>query len=107
MTIYSYPRTESTSYPSSFDFRSALGAQLNNPVWGNDVRAILADGFHKPRHGLDAGDHPPITPMRSATEDMLGNDAWRLYQYICQHFISTVSPDCHYTRFLSQLLFFS
>ncbi|XP_038985908.1 DNA topoisomerase 3-beta isoform X3 [Phoenix dactylifera] len=94
----SYPRTESTAYPSSFDFRAALGVQLYNPIWGNDVRALLADGFHKPRCGLDAGDHPPITPMRSATEDMLGNDAWRLYQYICQHFIGTVSPDCHYTR---------
>ncbi|ONK63717.1 uncharacterized protein A4U43_C07F18150 [Asparagus officinalis] len=36
--------------------------------------------------------------MRSATEDMVGNDAWRLYQYICQHFIGSVSPDCKYRR---------
>ncbi|ONK66372.1 uncharacterized protein A4U43_C06F7080 [Asparagus officinalis] len=32
--------------------------------------------------------------MRSATEDMVGNDAWRLYQ----HFIGSVSPDCKYRR---------
>ncbi|XP_065020236.1 DNA topoisomerase 3-beta isoform X4 [Musa acuminata AAA Group] len=94
----SYPRTESTAYPSSFDFRSALSAHLRNPIWGNDVQILLADGFCKPRMGSDAGDHPPITPMRSATEDMLGSDAWRLYQYICQHFIGSVSPDCKYTR---------
>ncbi|KAI8010151.1 DNA topoisomerase 3-beta [Camellia lanceoleosa] len=46
----------------------------------------------------DAGDHPPITPMHSATEDMLGTDAWRLYQYVCQHFLGPVSPDCKYLR---------
>lgn len=103
-SFFSYPRTESTAYPSSFDFRSALSAHLSNPIWGNDVQILLADGFCKPRMGSDAGDHPPITPMRSATEDMLGSDAWRLYQYICQHFIGSVSPDCKYTRLLASLL---
>ncbi|TXG72933.1 hypothetical protein EZV62_001512 [Acer yangbiense] len=60
--------------------------------------SLVAEGYHKPRSGTDAGDHPPITPMRSATEDMLGNDAWRLYQYVCQHFLGTVSPDCKFVR---------
>ncbi|KAK2969582.1 hypothetical protein RJ640_023694 [Escallonia rubra] len=94
----SYPRTESTAYPSSFDFRGALGPLINNPVWGSYVQTLLADGYLKPRSGTDAGDHPPITPMRSASEDMLGTDAWRLYQYICQHFLGTLSPDCKYIR---------
>lgn len=94
----SYPRTESTAYPASFDFRSALAALVHNPLWSNDVRTLMDAGFVKPRQGHDAGDHPPITPMRSATEETLGTDAWRLYQYICQHFIGTVSPDCRYTR---------
>ncbi|PHT55091.1 hypothetical protein CQW23_03577 [Capsicum baccatum] len=60
--------------PSSFDLRGTLGALLHNPV---------------------DGDHPPITPMCSAS---LGNDAWKLYQYICQHFLGTLSPDCKYRR---------
>ncbi|CAL8083707.1 unnamed protein product [Prunus armeniaca] len=94
----SYPRTESTAYPSSFDFRGTLGAQVNNPTWGSYVQKLLADGYQKPRSGTDVGDHPPVTPLRSATEDMLGNDAWRLYEYICTHFIGTVSPDCKYVR---------
>lgn len=94
----SYPRTESTAYPSSFDFRGALGALANNPIWGNHVQTLLADGYHKPKSGTDAGDHPPITPMRSASEDMLGSDAWKLYQYVCQHFLGTLSPDCKYRR---------
>lgn len=94
----SYPRTESTAYPSSFEFRDTLSALANNPTCGNDVQRLLNNGYHKPRSGTDAGDHPPITPMRSATEDMLDRDAWRLYQYVCQHFIGTVSPDCKYVR---------
>ncbi|KAK9177834.1 hypothetical protein WN943_027023 [Citrus x changshan-huyou] len=96
--LYSYPRTESTAYPSSFDFRGTLSALANNPVWGDYVERLLAEGYAKPRSGTDAGDHPPITPMRSATEDMLGKDAWRLYSYVCQHFLGTVSPDCKYIR---------
>ncbi|XP_010247445.1 PREDICTED: DNA topoisomerase 3-beta isoform X1 [Nelumbo nucifera] len=94
----SYPRTESTAYPPSFDFKGTLGEQAKNPTWGNYVHWLLELGFHRPRLGTDAGDHPPITPLQSATEDMLGNDAWRLYEFICQHFIGTVSPDCKYLR---------
>ncbi|PHT26682.1 hypothetical protein CQW23_33708 [Capsicum baccatum] len=30
------------------------------------------------RQETDAGDHPPITPMCSANDDGLGNDAWKL-----------------------------
>ncbi|KAK1389826.1 DNA topoisomerase [Heracleum sosnowskyi] len=94
----SYPRTESTAYPSSFDFRGALEVLRNNPVFGNDVQKLLVDGYIKPRSGTDVGDHPPITPMRSASEDMVGYDAWRVYQYVCQHFFGTLSPDCKFIR---------
>ncbi|XP_030507422.2 DNA topoisomerase 3-beta isoform X1 [Cannabis sativa] len=94
----SYPRTESTAYPSSFDFKGTLGALANNPTLGSYVRPLLSDGYHKPRGGTDAGDHPPITPMMSATEDMLETDAWRVYEYVCKHFIGTLYPDCKYLR---------
>lgn len=94
----SYPRTESTAYPSSYDFKGTLGSLVSNLVWGTYVQTLLSNGYHKPRSGTDVGDHPPITPMRSANEDMLGGDAWRLYQYVCQHFLGTLSPDCKYVR---------
>lgn len=38
------------------------------------VKALLADGLNKPRKGSDAGDHPPITPMRAASEGELGGE---------------------------------
>ena len=43
------------------------------------------------------GDHPPITPVRAATEGQLG-DAYRLYDMITRHFLATVSGDCKFMR---------
>eukprot|EP00249_Psilotum_nudum_P012211 c23652_g1_i1 orf=91-2673(+) len=94
----SYPRTESTAYPSSFDLRGTLLALSNNPNWGDYVRTLLADGLHLPKGGVNVGDHPPITPMQLARESDLGGDAWKLYQYITQHFLGSVSPNCKYMR---------
>lgn len=36
------------------------------------VKALLSEGINRPRKGADAGDHPPITPMRAASESELG-----------------------------------
>lgn len=41
--------------------------------------------------GTDAGDHPPITPMRAATRDQVRDSDWRLYDFITRHFLATVS----------------
>lgn len=38
----------------------------------HQVKALLSGGLNRPRKGSDAGDHPPITPMRSASEAELG-----------------------------------
>ncbi|XP_034948917.1 DNA topoisomerase 3-beta-1 [Chelonus insularis] len=92
----SYPRTETTSYPENFDFISTLRLQQNNSEWSDEVRKILANGINRPKKGHDAGDHPPITPMKSATRNELDGDCWRLYDYITRHFIATLSKDCKY-----------
>lgn len=90
----SYPRTESSKYPEHYDIMDVLAPHAKHPVWGAYVRKLLEVGITVPKSGVDAGDHPPITPMRVATEDELMGDAWRLYEYICRHFIASVSPDC-------------
>ncbi|XP_051623947.1 DNA topoisomerase 3-beta-1 isoform X3 [Manacus candei] len=94
----SYPRTETTHYPENFDLKGCLRQQANNPYWAETVNALLSEGINHPRKGHDAGDHPPITPMRAATEAELGGDGWRLYEYITRHFIATVSADCKYLQ---------
>lgn len=94
----SYPRTESTAYPSSFNLTGTLAQQKTHPMWGVYVNELLQSGHTRPKAGKDAGDHPPITPMRCAGPGELSGDEWRIYEYVARHFIATVSPDCKLTK---------
>nr|CCC95488.1 unnamed protein product [Trypanosoma congolense IL3000] len=94
----SYPRTESTAYPASFDLRGALATQERHPLWGDHVQGLLKGRHTRPKAGKDAGDHPPITPMRAATASDMSSESWKLYEYITRHFIATVSSDCKLAR---------
>merc|ERR1719323_2882104 len=92
----SYPRTESTQYAENFDLKDVLRQQQNSPDWGQDVKDLLSKGINRPRKGHDAGDHPPITPMRAASRNELDGDSWKIYDYVVRHFIGTVSYNCKY-----------
>ena len=89
----SYPRTESTAYPKSFDIKGTLQQQAGDGRWGAYVRELIAQGHNKSRGGVDMGDHPPITPMRSAGPHELSGDMARVYDMVVRHFIASVSPD--------------
>ncbi len=60
--------------------------------WQNHIKSLLSEGqYTPPKKGKDVGDHPPITPVKSANASSVGGgDSWRLYDYICRHFIATV-----------------
>lgn len=92
----SYPRTETTKYPANFDISGTLRDQVSSQSWGDQARQLLSEGVARPRAGTDVGDHPPITPMRAASHGQLDGDAWRIYQYVVQHFIASVHRDCCY-----------
>jgi len=62
---------------------------------GEQVRDIIND-FNMPRKGKDAGDHPPITPMKLANRESFDRDTWRVYDFICRHFLGTISKDLKY-----------
>ena len=94
----SYPRTETTAYPPSFDLVSALEEQAHHPSWGRVVSYLLSSGrVAAPQGGKDVGDHPPITPMRAAPRDEFskGNE-WKIYDYVTRHFIASLHDDCEY-----------
>mmetsp|Transcript_23723 Transcript_23723/g.35898 ORF Transcript_23723/g.35898 Transcript_23723/m.35898 type:complete len:1111 (-) Transcript_23723:56-3388(-) len=88
----SYPRTESSTYPKSFDIRGTLQQQSSDHRWGNYVQNLLANGHNKSRGGVDMGDHPPITPCRSSSGELSGDMA-RVYEFVVRHFIASVSQD--------------
>ncbi|CAK0787024.1 hypothetical protein CVIRNUC_010240 [Coccomyxa viridis] len=94
----SYPRTESSAYPPGFDFQEVLDEMRRHPIWGDYAQHLMGT-FTPPKGGNDVGDHPPITPIASATEAELGGgDTWRLYDYVARHFLGSLSPDCTFTR---------
>ena len=54
---------------------------------------------------MDHGDHPPITPVRSASEaEVGGGDAWRIYDYVSRHFLGSISGDATFRRTQASLL---
>ena len=86
----SYPRTESTAYPNSFDIKGTLQQQSQHSDWGDYVRQLLHDGPKRPKGGFDAGDHPPITPCRLAQAGSLHGSMARIYDLVTRHFIASV-----------------
>jgi len=95
----SYPRTETSKYPAGFDTRPVLQEQSRHGYWGDTVREVLASGVGKAKSsGVDAGDHPPITPTACVEEGTLTGSSWRLYDLVARHFIATLMPDASYTK---------
>lgn len=91
-----YPRTESTTYSSNFNFTEILQQHQQHSDWGSYVSMLLKGGLVKPKKGVDAGDHPPITPVKSASRDSLGDREWRLYNFIARTFFGSISRDATY-----------
>ena len=101
----SYPRTESSRYDPSFDLEEALLGLGNNPAWGHLVSKILNRGpITAPKTGVDAGDHPPITPMRGAARASIRGEAdWRLYELVTRAFLGSLMPPCVYAEATASL----
>ncbi|CAG8432833.1 7321_t:CDS:10 [Diversispora eburnea] len=84
----SYPRTETTTYSKNFDIYEVLRTLSNH-----------SSGIEHPSGGTDVGDHPPITPMKVAHENIeLFGDSWKVYNYITRHFLGSVSSNQKYLK---------
>ena len=94
----SYPRTESTGYPTGFDYKTPVAAQVAASEWGEYAAMLLQPGsMDTSRRGVDQGDHPPITPVCAATRESVsscgGSDAWRLYSLVAKTFLASLGSD--------------
>ena len=80
-----YPRTETTKYASTFDFKGSLNNFSNHPNFGENVKKILKDYKVPILKGINAGDHPPITPSKVATKNELKGNNWNLFVITILH----------------------
>ena len=105
----SYPRTETTRYdPNGFDVRKILREHQSHPEWGKTASHLLRTKYSNsgrpPIRGYDAGDHPPITPLKAATrEEVGGGNQWRVYDFITRNFIGSLSDELTFTRRTAEL----
>jgi DNA topoisomerase IA len=102
----SYPRTETTQYPSSFDPCVTLADHTGHSGWGGLARkacggfGVSGDATKARKRGEDKGDHPPITPTRCVEMGGLkgGGLEWRIYELVCRHFIASLLADFVYVE---------
>ncbi|EGR34411.1 hypothetical protein IMG5_012580, partial [Ichthyophthirius multifiliis] len=96
-----YPRTESTSYAKNFPFEDICRSlcQLKNSQVSQDAQLLFRNGIYKPKQGVDIGDHPPITPTNYVpSNNQLRNEESNLYEYVCKHFMASISADCSFMK---------
>lgn len=92
----SYPRTDNTVYPPSLDLDAILKTLHASP-FRKDVDWILANRRAVPTRGKKSStDHPPIHPTGSATKELLGDDAFRIYELVVRRFLATLASDAQW-----------
>lgn len=95
--LITYPRTETTKHAASFDSDEILTRIVDIDDWfGASARTLQKTSkCEGPRtDGWDAGDHPPITPIRiPGAGDRLDSRHWRVYELIAVHFLMSISTD--------------
>ena len=85
MGYLSYPRTESTKYPKSFDIAGTLKDQAQDNRWGSYVSELLRNNsVNAPKGGVDHGDHRKF-PMHIVLLSLVLIYVWfsRIYHTKC------------------------
>lgn len=109
----SYPRTESTVYPSGYNLREIVCALkestsakisqcAQNLLPSSKGSSNIKERYTNPRKGADQGDHPPVMPTGLIPHGLSG-DELSLYNLVTKHFLATVSPDAVYSHSLLTL----
>ena len=88
-----YPRTESTTFSNNFNFKEVLHQLKSHDDYGGIAAEMLKSGYQKPRAGVDAGDHPPITPVKVPGPGELGFLEQRIYDFVTSNFLACISED--------------
>ena len=91
-----YPGTETNVYSSSFDFKANLKKISKDKRENKELIKNLKDIDFTSEEGIDAGDHPPITPSRKPAENRLTKKELDLFNLIRDYYFASISPNLEY-----------
>ncbi|MFX1412640.1 MAG: DNA topoisomerase [Promethearchaeota archaeon] len=90
--IISYPRTESDIYKKDFDHKVKLNQFKNHTKYGNYTSKLIKYNKLIPTSGkIDAGDHPPITPiigLELEDKKFENNLQKKVYDLLARHYLA-------------------
>jgi len=95
--LISYPRTDSNKYPANFNHGQYLQKMVTNSSYGGWVQKLFQNNRVNPRNGpIDAGDHPPITPIESVnpkSPKFKTSLQEKVYDLIARHYLALFGED--------------
>jgi DNA topoisomerase-1 len=100
--IISYPRTDSDKYQTSFNHTQYLDKFKLHTNYGTYTSKLLAKKRVMPTIGkVDAGDHPPITPLESleqTSSKFEHNIQRRVYDLLARHYLALFGEQAKESR---------
>ncbi|GMR41852.1 hypothetical protein PMAYCL1PPCAC_12047 [Pristionchus mayeri] len=89
----SYPRTETNKFPKDFNLNNLVALHNGDQQWGAFAAEIGQRGAN-PRNGNKSDEaHPPIHPLKHATQANLQPREWQVYELVVRHFLACCSWD--------------
>ncbi|MFX1256843.1 MAG: DNA topoisomerase [Promethearchaeota archaeon] len=105
--IISYPRTDSDIYKNNFNHLQYLKKFASNLHYGKYTTKLLNENRFNPTRGkMDAGDHPPITPLESLefNNPKFENDIQRkVYDILARHYLALFGKNVKETKTVLKL----
>ncbi len=95
--LISYPRTETSRYGTTINTKEVAKKLAGSAAWGGFVHRLTEDSselFNGPLYGKgDDKAHPPIHPVKLASQNDLEKDEWKVYEFVVRHFLASISRD--------------
>lgn len=104
--LISYPRTETTKYPKTVDFKGKKSKlcqvlQICGEEEPMDWETVV-ESEEVYQRGIDKADHPPIVPTGKPVIRFLSAVQKQVYKLVCQRFFASWMPE---QKFVEEVCF--
>ncbi len=106
--IISYPRTDSDVYKLEFNHKTYLQKFSSHSQYGNYTSNLFNEKRFRPTKGkIDAGDHPPITPLESIeynSSKFESETQRKVYDILVRHYLALFGKNAEESKTTLKLL---